>query len=159
MNIKQLEKSFFEGRVPPKDLVALKRWEEINKIMTKYYDKQKLNAINLATDQLVNQAIKNGIIFNRVNGLEANANTISAKKVVYSDYKRFIEKICALPEIEREFLMLNLNKNCIKCKRKFAMYTAILDFESAKKYKIIGGALKTAMRSIEGKNRFLELVK
>ena len=159
MNIKELEKNFFENRVPPADKNQLKKWEWINQIMTKYYDQQKLNSINKATDALVNLTIKNGIIFNRVNNLKPTKETIACKKVVYSDYKKFIEAICDLPQIEKEFFVEKLKSNYNSCAKKYALFAALLDFEVAKKYKIVGSSIKTALKSIEGKNKFLELVK
>ena len=159
MNIKQLEKSFFENRVPPKNKKQRAKWEEVNQMMTKYYDQQKLNAIKKATDALVDVTIKNGIIFNRVNQLEATKETISCKKVIYSDYKKFIGAISALPQIEKEFVVVKLKQNYRKCNAKYALFMALLDFEIANKYKIVGKSIKTALNSIDGKNKFLELVK
>lgn len=159
MNIKELEKSFFENRVPPKNKKQRAKWEEVNQIMTKHYDSLKLDAINKATDELVNITIKNGIIFNRVNELDATKDTIECKRVVYSDYKKFISSICDLPQVEKEFVVEKLKSNYAKCAKKYAIFAAMLDFEIAKQYKVVGMSIKTALRSIEGKNKFLELVK
>lgn len=159
MNIKELEKSFFENRVPPKSKKQRAKWEAVNHIMTKHYDSLKLDAINKATDELVNITIKNGIIYNRVNDLKATKETIDCKRVIYSDYKKFISSICALPQVEKEYFVAKLNQNYAKCAKKYAIFTAILDFEEAKRYKVVGRSIKTALKSIEGKNKFLELVK
>ena len=159
MNIKELEKSFFENRVPPKNKKKRARWEEVNQIMTKHYDSLKLDAINKATDELVNITIKNGIIFNRVNGLKATKDNLDCKRVVYSDYKKFISSVFDLPQVEKEFFVEKLKSNYAKCAKKYAIFAAMLDFEVAKQYKVVGGAIKTALTSIEGKNKFLELVK
>lgn len=158
MSIKQMEKSFFENRVMPKN-ANLQEWNEIGEIMQKYYDKQKVTSIKLATDALVNQTIKNGIIFNRVYDLDANQATIGAKRIVYSEYKTFIKSIFALPQIEREFLVAKLNQNYEKCKKNFALNLALLDFETAKKYKVLGKSIKTALSSIEGRNKAIQMVK
>lgn len=158
MSIKQMEKSFFENRVMPKN-ANLQEWNEIGEIMQKYYDKQKVTSIKLATDALVNQTIKNGIIFNRVYDLDANQATIGAKRIVYSEYKTFIKSIFALPQIEREFLVTKLNQDYEKCRRNFAINTALLDFELAGKYRVVGKSIKTALTSIKGQNKALDMVK
>ena len=159
MNIKELEKSFFENRVPPKNKKKRAKWEEVNQIMTKHYDSLKLDAINKVTDELVNITIKNGIIFNRVNGLKVTKGNLDCKRVVYSDYKKFISSVCDLPQVEKEFVVEKLKSNYAKCAKQYAIFVGILDFEEAKQYKIVGDSIKTALKSIEGKNKFLELVK
>jgi hypothetical protein len=159
MNIKELEKSFFENRTPPKNKKTRAKWEEVNQIMTKHYDSLKLDAINKATDQILYVTIKNGIIFNRVNQLEATKDNLASKRVVYSDYKKFIGALCGLPQVEKEFVVEKLKQNYTKCAKQYAIFVGILDFEEAKQYKIVGDSIKTALKSIEGKNKFLELVK
>jgi hypothetical protein len=100
-----------------------------------------------------------GIIYNRVNDLKVTKETIDCKRVIYSDYKKFISSVCDLPQVEKEFFVEKLKSNYAKCAKKYAIFASMLDFEVAKQYKVVGRSIKTALKSIERKNKFLELVK
>lgn len=155
MKISDLEKSWFADTTAaqsPKSQHNLM-------IMRRYIDNKKKDAINKATDALIFNAIKNGIVFNRLNEMPITKENLASKKIVYQDYKKFIKEINKLPLIEREYIKVKLNENLTECRKKYYFYLIISDYENALKAKTFAKSIKTTIKSINGKNRTLEIVK
>ena len=148
--------------------------EEIDKMNIrlgqKLAGKNKVAIIKNITEATVDTLIKNTLWFNHANKMKKQSlnESIKSKSVINIStyylyigikYANIIEQIQNLPEIEKEFLLANLNKKTLLYQRRQKMYSILCNFEKAKEQKLLVNAIKTVNQAIAGQNQDVEMLK
>lgn len=131
---------------------------------------KKINSIKNITSATVDTLIKETLWFNHANKMKKQSLTesIKSKSVINIStyylyigikYANVIEQIQKLPEIEKEFLLVYLNKKMALCQSRYKMYTILCHFDKAKEQKLLLSAIKTANQAIAGQNQDVEMLK
>ena len=131
---------------------------------------KKVKTIEKITNATVDTLIKNTLWFNHANKLKKQSlyESIKSKSVINIStyylyigikYANIIEQIQNLPEIEKEFLIVNLNNKMALYQRRYTMYKMLCNFEKAREQKLLLSAIKTANQAIAGQNQDVEMLK
>jgi hypothetical protein len=154
MKIAEMEKSWFGGSNVELSDDAMHNLE----IMRKYIDEKKLKAIDFATDALVMQSVKNGLVFNAVHTCKVSPENIVGKAEIYKQYKTFISNIQALPQVERVYFLMKLKQRAFSYEAMLRKNVILGEFKEAKNCKMLVNACSLVFDSLKGKNRALEVV-
>ena len=154
MKIADMEKSWFGG-----SNVELSDNAKHNlDIMRKYIDTNKIKTINFATDELVMQSVKNGLVFNAVHKCKVSPENIVGKAEIYKQYKTFISNIQVLPQVERVYFLLKLKQRAFSYEAMLRKNVILGEFKEAKNCKMLVDACRLVFDSLKGKNNALEVV-
>lgn len=132
--------------------------------------KNKVALIKNITEATVDTLIKNTLWFNHANKMKKQSlnESIKSKSVINIStyylyigikYANIIEQIQNLPEIEKEFLIINLNNKMVLCQNRYKTNTILGHFDKAKEQKLLLSAIKTANQAIAGQNQDVEMLK
>ena len=154
MKIAEMEKSWFGGS----NIELSDNAKHNLDIMRKYIDTNKIKTINFATDALVMQSIKNGLVFNAVHKCKVSPANISGKAEIYKQYKNFISNIQALPQVEKVYFLLKLKRRAFSYEAQIRKNVLLGEFKEAKNCKMLFDACSVVFDSLKGKNKALDIV-
>ena len=150
MKVKDYEKAFFENR----DKNANEGPARLNDIvMRKYIDAMKVNCINLETKTLINQIIKNGLIFNAVYDMRMMKNYKGQTGEIFRLYNEFIANLNKLPTIEKVYVVIYLKKVAKQLKKNYIIDFALGNLKKANDHKAKVEAIDTALLALNKINQ------